>query len=259
VSEAPLLRCERLVIGYGGRALLPACDLTLRPGTLVLVLGRNGSGKSTFFRTVLGLLPPVSGTVTRRPGVRVAYVGQGHTLDRGLPLRARDVVSWGLHSGWSFLRRPPGGRAACDRALAEAGVPELADRIFPTLSEGQKQRVLLARLLAARPQVGFLDEPTAAMDAVAEEHAIAHLAELARGQGMAIVVISHTLGLAGRFADEVVFLDRDDGVIVHGTPSEVLAHPSFRRQFGVLELPPERRRQTGELPGAVQEVVVDGS
>jgi zinc transport system ATP-binding protein len=236
--DAPLLRCSQLVIGHGGRPLLPPCDLTLRPGTLVVVVGRNGSGKTTFFRTVLGLMPPVSGTITRAPGLRVAYVGQSHTLDRALPVRARDVVSWGLHSGWSFLRPSRNGtvRAACDRALAEAGVPELADRIYPTLSEGQKQRVLLARLLAARPQVGFLDEPTAAMDAVAEEQAIAKLAQLARSQGMAIVMISHTLGLIARHADEAVFLDRDDGVIASGPPAAVFAHPSFRRQFAGQEL-----------------------
>jgi zinc transport system ATP-binding protein len=235
VSEAPvLLRCERLVIGHGGRPLLPPCDLTIRAGTLVMVVGRNGAGKTTFFRTVLGLLPPVSGTVRRAPGVRVAYVPQVNALDRILPVRARDVVSWGLQSGWSFLAPHKGMRAACDRALAQAGVPELGERFFPTLSEGQKQRVLMARMLAARPQIGFLDEPTAAMDAVAEEQAIAQLTGLAREQGLAIVVITHVLGLASRFADEMVFLDRDDGVVASGPPPEVLAHPSFRRQFGVV-------------------------
>jgi zinc transport system ATP-binding protein len=235
-TTEPLLRCERLVIGHAGHPLLPPCDLTIRPGTLVMVLGRNGSGKTTFFRTVLGLLQPVGGAVKRAPGLRVAYVGQGNTLDRILPVRARDVVGWGLQSGWSFLRPGHGVRAAIDRALAQAGVTELGERPFRTLSDGQKQRVLLARLLAARPQVGFLDEPTAAMDAVAEEETIAHLSGLAREQGMAIVLITHVLGLAGRYADEVVFLDRDDGVIVNGPPAVVYGHPSFRRQFGALEV-----------------------
>lgn len=236
-GPAPLLRCERLVVGHGGRPLLPACDFEVQPGRLTMVLGRNGSGKTTFFRTVLGLLPPVSGRVRRGPGVRLSYVGQGLALDRILPLRARDVVAWGRLTGWSFLgRRNGGARAACDRALAEAGAASLADRPFRDLSEGQKQRVLLARMLAAEPQVGFLDEPTAAMDAVAEEEAIAHLSRLARERGLAIVVISHVLGLASRFADEVIFLDRDDGVVVNGPPAVVFQHPSFRRQFGALEV-----------------------
>jgi zinc transport system ATP-binding protein len=234
VTGASLLRCQGLVIGHAGHPLLPPVDLELRAGSLTMVVGRNGAGKTTFFRTVLGLLPPVAGTIQREPGLRVAYVGQGLSLDRILPLRARDVVSWGRLSGWSFLGRARAAatRAACDRALAEAGVPELAQRQYRDLSEGQKQRVLLARLLAAEPQIGFLDEPTAAMDAVAEEEAIAHLAALARERGIAIVVITHVLGLAGRFADEVVYLDRHDGVVVCGPPREVFANPSFRRQFG---------------------------
>jgi zinc transport system ATP-binding protein len=231
------LRCERLVVGHGGRALLPPCDLEIQRGKLTMVLGRNGAGKTTFFRTVLGLMPPVSGRVVRAPGVRVAYVGQALVLDRILPLRARDVVAWGLLGGWDFLGRGNGeSRATCQRALAEAGVAELAERNFHDLSEGQKQRVLLARMLASQPDVGFLDEPTAAMDAVAEEAATAHLAQLAHERGLAIVVITHVLGLASRLADEIVFLDRDDSVVVTGPPATVFAHPSFRRQFGVLEV-----------------------
>jgi zinc transport system ATP-binding protein len=232
-----VLRCERLVVGYGGRPLLPPADLEIRRGSLLMVVGRNGAGKTTFFRTVLGLLPPVSGAVRRAPGARLTYVGQALALDRILPLRARDVVSWGRLSGWSFLKHPDPRRvrAACDRALADAGAAELADRPFRDLSEGQKQRVLLARMLVSEPDVSFLDEPTAAMDAVAEEQAITLLAKLAHERQMAIVVISHVLGLAARFADQMVFLDRDDRVVVSGAPGEVLAHPSFMRQFGALE------------------------
>jgi manganese/iron transport system ATP-binding protein len=236
-AEVPPLRCERLVVGHAGRPLLPPCDLEIRRGKLTMVLGRNGAGKSTFFRTVLGLMPPVSGRVVRAPNVRLAYVGQALVLDRILPLRARDVVAWGALGGWSFLGPAKGSTQEISvRALAEAGASELAERNFHDLSEGQKQRVLLARMLAAQPDVGFLDEPTAAMDAVAEEEATVHLARLAHERGLAVVVISHVLGLASRFADEIVFLDRDDSVVLTGPPPVVFAHPSFQRQFGALEI-----------------------
>lgn len=232
-----VLRCDRLVVGYRGQALLPPCDLEIRRGKLTMLLGRNGSGKTTFLRTVLGLLPPVSGSVRRASDIRLSYVGQGLALDPILPVRARDVVAWGCLGGGSFFRRDNGKTAAATvRALAEAGAAPLADRPYRDLSEGQKQRVLLARMLAAEPDVGFLDEPTAAMDAVAEEETLAHLSHLAHHRQMAIVVISHVLGLAARLADEVVFLDRDDGVVVNGAPVAVFAHPSFRRQFGALEV-----------------------
>lgn len=237
-EDSVLLRCDHLVIGHGGRALLPPCDLDIRRGNMVMVVGRNGSGKSTFFRTVLGLLPPVGGGVMRlAPRLRFAYVGQATSLDPLLPVCARDLVAWGRLGGWGFLR-PTGGRRsrdACERALADAGAADLGDRPFRDLSEGEKQRVLLARMLAAEPDVAVLDEPTAAMDPVAEKQALAHLAGLARERGMAVIVISHVLALALHFADEVVFLDRDDGVIASGAPQVVFAHPTFRRQFGTLE------------------------
>lgn len=239
MSGEPLLRCEGLVVGHRGRALLPPLDLEIRRAALTMVVGRNGSGKSTFIRTVLGLVPPVSGGVAPlRPGLRLAYVGQAVALDRVLPVRARDVVAWGLLGRWSFLRPADRKRAheACDRALVEAGAPELADRPFGDLSEGQKQRVLLARALATRPDVAFLDEPTAAMDAVAEEAALAHLARLSRERSIGVVVISHVLPLVARFADEVIFLDRDDAVFAHGPPAAVFAHPTFRRYFGTMEV-----------------------
>lgn len=239
-AAEPVLRCERLVIGHRRTPILPPCDLQIsRPG-FVLIVGRNGSGKTTLLRTMLGLLPPIAGRVSRaRPDVRVVYVAQSAGLDRTLPLRARDIVGWGTLVGWSFLRPRAGRRTRqiCDEALAAAGASELADRPFRTLSEGQKQRVLLARMLAAAPDVAFLDEPTAAMDVVAEEQTMEMLAQVARQRNMAVVVISHVIGLGARFADQIVFLDRDDGVVLAGRPGEVFAAPSFRRQFGAMEVP----------------------
>lgn len=236
-DSSTLLRCERLVIGHRGRALMPAFDLTIQRGTFVAVVGRNGAGKTTFVRTLVGLLAPLGGRVVRAaPGLRLSYVAQASTLDRMMPLRARDVVAWGGIARWNFLRwpDPKRTRAACDRALAEAGASALADRPFRTLSEGQKQRVLMARMLAAEPDVAFLDEPTSALDVVAEEETVSHLARLGRERGIAVVVITHVIPIAARFADQVVLLDRDDGVVVAGPPSAVLAHPTFQRQFGAL-------------------------
>lgn len=233
-----LLRCEGLVVGYAGQPLLPACNLEIRRGALLLIVGRNGSGKTTFFKTVLGLLAPVSGqTVHVRPELRVSYIAQAAALDRTLPLRARDMVGWGLLSGWNFLgwSGQQGRRERCAAALADAGAGELADRLFSSLSEGQKQRVLLARMLAGQPDVAFLDEPTAAMDAVAEEQTMRQLGDLAHTRSMAIVAITHEIGLAARVADEVLFFDREHKAVIHGSPDQVFAHPSFRRQFGTGE------------------------
>ncbi len=230
-----LLRCDRLVIGHRGRALLPPIDASIRRGTTVAVLGRNGSGKSTLFKTLLGFQPAVGGAVRRpHPLPRLAYMPQASTVDPLVPVRARDVASWGTLTGWGFLRgaRLDPMQRRADAALAAAQATDLADAFVRDLSEGQKQRVLLARVLAAGADLAFLDEPTAAMDAVAEQRTMALLREQTRERGMSVVIITHLLGLVRRFADRVLYLDRDDGVALYDLPDVIFAHPTFRRQYG---------------------------
>ncbi len=239
-TEAPLVTCERLLVGWREReAILPPIDLQIRPGRLLAVIGRNGSGKTTWFKTLIGLRRPLGGRVVKaRPDLRIAYVPQVAQLDPILPVRARELVLWGRLSGWGFLR-PWAARAdrdATTRALAEADATEFADRPYAELSEGQKQRILFARMLATDAQLALLDEPTAAMDPVAERDAYRRLARLAHERRLAVVVISHALGVAARFADELLWLDREGQHVLHGTPDEVLADPAFREQYGEVHV-----------------------
>ena len=235
MSGELLLRCAGLTVGRGGHAILPPIDLEIRRGGFHAVLGRNGAGKSTFLATLLGLLPPVGGAVERAPGVRCGYVPQVAALDELLPVKTREVVLWGQLSGWSFLRpwATRAERARCDEALTAAGAAGLARQPYRDLSTGQKQRVLFARLLAMGADVAVLDEPTAAMDAVTERETLERLAALAR-RGVAVVVVAHDLGVAKRYADRALYLDRDDGLAVAGDVATVLAHPSFVRHYGDL-------------------------
>jgi zinc transport system ATP-binding protein len=235
VSDEVALRARGLVVGHGGRAILPPIDFTVRRGAFHVILGRNGAGKSTFLRTLLGLLPPIAGAVERAAGVRCGYVPQVAVIDELLPVTAREVVRWGRLSGWSFLR-PIASRAdrhAVEDALSTAGATELARQPYRDLSQGQKQRVLFARLLAQGAEVAVLDEPTAAMDLVTERETLERIAGLAR-RGAAVIVVAHDLGVARRHAGHALYLDRDDGVVASGAVSEVLAHPSFVRAYGEL-------------------------
>ncbi|MET0401836.1 MAG: metal ABC transporter ATP-binding protein [Cystobacter sp.] len=230
-----LLCCEELVIGYEGKAMLPPVDFQVRRGTFLAVIGRNGAGKSTWFKTLLGLLPPVSGRVFRSsPHVKSAYVPQTSGIDALLPVRARELVRWGRLSGWNFLW-PFGSRGdkqAVEQALDTAGASTIAHHPYRELSEGQKQRALLARVLATQADLVLLDEPTAAMDAVAERETMKRLAELAHGQRLAVVVVSHDLRVAAEFADQLLFVDRETRSVVLGDAAAVFCHPAFRRQYG---------------------------
>jgi zinc transport system ATP-binding protein len=232
-----LLRCEKLVLGHKGEALLPPFDLTLRRGRMLAVLGRNGSGKSTFFKTVLGFQPPVDGRIVEpQSPPRLAFMAQAATIDPLVPLRAREVVGLGTLSGWNFFGAAGKQRRAdALAALAAVDASSLANSFVRDLSEGQRQRVLLARLLAAQADAIFLDEPTAAMDAVAEQNAMALLKAWSHERGMAVVIITHLLGLIRRYADDVLYLDRDDGLALVDTPDAIFSHPTFRRQFGEID------------------------
>jgi zinc transport system ATP-binding protein len=223
-----LLECRKLSVGYRS-PLLPVIDVSLGRGEVWAVVGRNGSGKSTWLRTILGLQPALGGEVWRRPELKFTYLAQRQSYDDHYPLRARDVVRMGLDRGLSFLspmRRDAEARER--RALALVNGSDLRDRPFRQLSEGQKQRVLLARVAIAEPDLAVLDEPTSAMDLVAEHDAFELIVKLRDELAMGIVVITHDLGLARKFADRVLLFDRDQGEVVVGAPAVVLEHGTLR-------------------------------
>jgi zinc transport system ATP-binding protein len=246
-----LLRCERLIVGYRGVPLLPPLDIGIRRGELLLVVGRNGAGKSTWLKTMLGLLPAVDGTLreygsSAGKALQKVYVPQSAALDELLPVRADTVVGWGQLRGWDFLR--PLARAterrARTRALEQAEAGGFGKQQFAKLSGGQRQRILFARLLAGSADVAFLDEPTASMDIASENQAYGQMAALAREHGMAVVVVTHTISTAARYADKVLFVDRGSGrghgrgtgVVEYGPPETVFQHSTFQYHFGDIAI-----------------------
>jgi manganese/iron transport system ATP-binding protein len=235
-SSDLLLCCEDLVVGYNGKPMLPAISLQIRRGTFLSVIGRNGSGKSTWFKTLLGMLPPVSGCVARTgEHVKSAYVPQTSGIDALLPVRSSEIVHWGRLSGWNFLWpfAKKQDRHLVDSALDSAGARVIANRPYRDLSEGQKQRALLARVLATEADFVLLDEPTASMDAVAERETMQRLAELTRGpRRLGVVVVSHDLEVAAEFSDQILFVDKDAPAIVLGDAKTVFCHPAFRHKYG---------------------------
>lgn len=162
--------------------------------------------------------------------MRVSYVPQRTGFDELWPLTAGQVVALGVERGWSFMR--PGPRGEVREALTLVGAAELEHRTFRSLSEGQKQRVLLARLAAARPDIAFLDEPTAAMDAVAEREALETLDQIRKHVGVTIAVVSHDLSVARDFAQRALFVDRAGPSVVVGSVGDVFSDPAFHARYG---------------------------
>ncbi|MCG8424182.1 MAG: ATP-binding cassette domain-containing protein [Proteobacteria bacterium] len=245
-TSAPHLSCECLAVGYKGHSLLPAFDLTIAPGSFTLVVGRNGTGKSTWLKTVLGLIPPVSGRVRMaEPRPRLTYVPQAAALDAILPVRGRDVAAWGRLHGWQFLR-PLAARAdrvATDSALAEAEAEAFADQAFRELSGGQKQRILFARMLASDADVILLDEPTASMDQASEREAYRRLDNIRHKGGTAVIVVTHTISQVTPYADQLLFVDRTERARRDGEADKGAAQ--LRKQ---AEKPADRDAETSPGP-----------
>jgi len=223
-------------VGYGGQALLPPVSFDIEPGQFWGVIGRNGAGKTTLLRTLLGLLAPVRGRVERAPDMRVGYVPQRADIDLSVPSRVIDIVRTSLDDGWSFLRPFVAGntKVIVDDALKAAKVDGIARQSFRELSEGQKQRVLLARALVRKPSVLVLDEPTSAMDHETEMAVFHLLDELRAERGMAVVVITHDLVRAAQLSTHLVFAHKDENVVLAGPADDVLSDEVLQRVLGDL-------------------------
>jgi len=183
---------------------------------------------------MLGLLHPLSGTVTRAPGLVVGYVPQRGNHDSIFPLTALDVVRAGgaahaakPHRPFSLLAAPSEARLALD----SMGIGHLADHPFARLSGGQAQRVLLARALVRKPDLLALDEPTAGMDLPSERDLLDHVQRLSAEKGMAVLLVTHQLCLAGR-ARRIALLDKDRDAFVMGDADNLMTATSLSSAFG---------------------------
>jgi len=242
--SAPLLSGARIHHAFGEAPVLDGIDVALCPGQLVLVVGPNGSGKTTLVRILAGVLEsnagqvelmgrPLAGLSRREVARSLAVVPQEIMVP--FPYRVREMVAMGRAPFLGPLGRESSrDREVVERALGALGLLPLAERSFPTLSGGEKQRVVLARARAQESPVLLLDEPTAHMDLGHRVHTFewlrAWIAERPAARG--VMLVTHDLLLAVRFADAVVLLDHGR-VVAQGAPREVLTPDRIGSVYGV--------------------------
>lgn len=199
MTDRPLIAARQVTFGYGSEKVVEDVTLEIRPRDFLAIIGPNGGGKTTLVKILLGLLRPWSGEVVWNPPAgpgRMGYVPQFSTFDKGFPLRVTDVVLMGK-LGRRGLLRPytRKDREDVDRVLDRLGLTRLAAEHVREISGGQLQRVLIARAVVADPEILFLDEPTASIDAESRETLTGLLEELNRR--IPVVVITHDVtGLA---------------------------------------------------------------
>ena len=227
-----LLACCGASLGYEHRALLKNLTFTVRAGDYLCVVGENGSGKSTLMKSLLGLLPPLSGTIdcpAQRAGA-IGYLPQQTSAQRDFPATVNEVVlsgfanKRGLHFFYSAAEK-----SAALMNMGKLGVLELQNRCYRELSGGQQQRVLLARALCAANHLLILDEPVTGLDPAASQDLYKTLRYLNQAEGMAVVMVTHDMPNALREARTILHIGRDGWFF--GTVAEYLASPAGKR-FG---------------------------
>jgi cobalamin transport system ATP-binding protein len=220
--------------------VLEHVNLALRGGELVCLLGPNGIGKSTLLRTLARMQPPLWGSIELE-GIDLSAITQAGLARRlgvvltervavdALPVRRIVELGRYPHSGW-FARMTDRDRRVVDWAIDAVGARHLADRDFSRLSDGERQRVMIARALAQEPVLLVLDEPTAFLDVPSRVELMALLRQLTRDGCLAVVVSTHDLELALRTAD-VVWLIMPGGELVTGAPEDVVVSGGIARAF----------------------------
>lgn len=223
-----LIRISGAAFGYGDRPVIAGVDLEVRAGDFLGIVGPNGGGKTTLFRGLLGLVPPLAGVV-QRADARIGYVPQRETLDPIFPLRVADVVRMGAYGRRAKRAGATEQRAAVQRALERVGLADRAQSAFAGLSGGQRQRALLARALLAAPDVLLLDEPTSGVDRGAQRRILDLLVDLGARERLAVLIVSHQIGLLREAAREVLWVA--DGRVERGPAAEMLAPGRLDRLY----------------------------
>ena len=216
----PLIRLQQVSVGFRQESVLENVQLTVNAGEIVTLIGPNGAGKTTLVRAVLGLLKPDSGSVWRKPRLRIGYMPQKLTVDPTLPL-----------SVLRFLRLVTGvDRHTALAALAEVGAEQVIDSPLQNISGGELQRVLLARALLREPELLVLDEPVQGVDVAGQAELYRLITELRDRHGCGVLMVSHDLHLVMSTTDQVVCLNRH--VCCSGHPEQVSGDPAFVELFG---------------------------
>ena len=239
-----LCETQELAIGYGKTPLASGIALRAKPGQILVLVGPNGAGKSTLLKTLAGQLAPLGGTVLLDGQDLTAYTGTARAQKLALMLPHTRRTELTTCFEFAAAGRIPytgrlgilsdADRQAVQDALEIAGAAHLADRDFNCISDGQRQRVLLARAICQQPKVLLLDEPTSFLDIKGKIELLTILQKLAHEQGLAVIVSLHELDMAQKIADAVVcvFPDHVSGVL---TPDAAFAPDNIRALYALSE------------------------
>ena len=237
------LSFEHVSVGYGGTALIEDVNLRVEKGEIVALVGPNGAGKSTILKTAAGLLRQVKGSVLLGDRKLEEWTLSEKAKRMSVMMTERagteymtcfDVVRVGRYQYTNLM----GSLSERDRqvileSMQMIGVDGLADTDYSKLSDGQKQRVLLARAIVSEPDILILDEPTSFLDMGYKTEFFDVLKKLVTERGIAVLISMHELELVKRVADRVVCISKENRVEKTGRPEEILTAEYMEKLFSM--------------------------
>lgn len=218
MSEA-LATLQQLTVAFDERVIVDRVDLSIQRGEIITVIGPNGAGKTTLIKAILGIRKHQQGAMVLQTGLTIGYVPQHLTLEPTLPLSVRRFM---LLSGQPL--------AGCRDALGKTGVNHLIDASVHNLSGGEKQRLLLARALARKPDLLVLDEPAQGVDINGQAALYDLIRDLRDEFNCGVLMVSHDLHLVMAATDKVICLNQH--ICCSGYPADISHDPAFIETFG---------------------------
>lgn len=249
-----MLEIKHVSCGYGKKEIVHDISFKVEAGEFVCILGPNGSGKTTLLKSILGLLPPSSGSIflggrnihrmsEAELGQGMGYIPQAHTPP--FPFSVIDVVLMGRTPHLSTLSMPDkDDEKIALESLAELNIVHLKDMKYTKISGGERQLVLIARALAQRPKILVMDEPTSSLDFGNQHIVLEKLRQLSR-KGMSILMVTHDPDHALYCASKVIMIKKGR-LLKKGSPEETISEESMediyntRVKIGRIRLPDGR-------------------
>ena len=215
-----LIEVKNLSLGYGGKAILKGLNFDVSSGDFICIVGPNGAGKSTLIKTILGLLRSLAGKIkfSNLEQKFIGYMPQETLVDPNFPASVLEIVLSGTLNRGARCFYDKAAKADAISCLDELGISNLRDKSFTDLSGGQRQKVLLARALAATKSLLILDEPSNNLDKKSKKELYSLVNKLNKERGITILMVTHDLDHNNLIGNKILSLQ--DGDVFFGATEE---------------------------------------